>query len=127
MSRYLSSFLSNLRNFPSDSNPERFQPNWFDINGQSTSRVERILLRHCDGIVPSLRSSNIIDIATANALQAESTGTLNQVPPDCGRSTSVKVTFRRLRHADSSYFVVSACEKYHDVSRFGMNRLPVSA
>jgi hypothetical protein len=55
------------------------------INGQSTPSVERILLRHCDGIVPSLGSSNIIDNQTANTLQAESIGTFTQVPPDLMR------------------------------------------
>jgi hypothetical protein len=53
----------------------------FCINGQSTASGERILLRHCDGIVPSPRSSNIFDNETANALQAESIGTFTQVPP----------------------------------------------
>ena len=57
----------------------------FYINGQSTSSVKRILLRHCDGIVPSLLSSNIFDNETANALQAESIGTFTDIPPDFKR------------------------------------------
>jgi hypothetical protein len=40
----------------------------FCINGQSTSSVDRILLRHCGGIVPPPRSSNIFGNDTANAL-----------------------------------------------------------
>jgi hypothetical protein len=47
--------------------------------------VERILLRHCDGFVPSLLSSNIFDNETTNALQAESNGTFTKVPPDLKR------------------------------------------
>jgi hypothetical protein len=46
---------------------------------------ERILLRHCGGIVPPLFSSNIFDNETTNALQAESIGTFTQIPPDLKR------------------------------------------
>jgi hypothetical protein len=64
----------------------------FYINGQSASSVERILLRHCGDFVSPLLSSNIIDNETANALQAESIGTVTQVPPDLKRFYFGQVT-----------------------------------
>jgi hypothetical protein len=85
MLRYLSSFLTDLRErlwrFKLGTLPSEL----VGINCQSASSVERILLRHCDGIVPSLLSSNIIDIETANALQTERIGTFTQIPPDLKR------------------------------------------
>ncbi len=70
--------------------PSRFQPRTLPtelvcINGQSTSSGGRILLRHCDGIVPSLLGSNIFDNETANPLQPDSIGTFNDIPPDLKR------------------------------------------
>ena len=84
--------------------PSRFQPGALPtelvgINGQSASSEGRILLRRCDGIVPSLRSSTIIDNETANAIQAESIGTSTEVPPDCGRLASATNIFRRFSSA----------------------------
>jgi hypothetical protein len=68
-------------------------------NGPSDSNGGRILLKPSDGIVPSVISSNIFDNANRHPLRACNIGRSTEVPPDCGRSTSVTFTVRRFQHA----------------------------
>jgi hypothetical protein len=65
--------------------PDTFSSSLANANGPGDSSRGRILPRHCGGIVPPPRSSNIFDNETTNALQAESIGTFTQVPPDLKR------------------------------------------
>jgi hypothetical protein len=56
---------------------------------------ERILLRHCGGIVPPLFSSDITDNATHQRASSKYIGKFTQVPLDCTRLTSATSLVRR--------------------------------
>jgi hypothetical protein len=60
----------------------RFSSSLVDRNGPSDSNGGRILRKPFDGIVPSVFSSNLLDIAGRQSLRASSIGTSFQVPPD---------------------------------------------
>ncbi len=95
--RYLSSIISELRERPWRFKPGTLPTKLVCINGQSTASGGRILLRHCVGIVPTLSVQTSSTRQRINALRASNIGTFIDIPPDCGRHTSVEATFRRFQ------------------------------